>query len=257
MSTGVIDIGSNTIRAVVYDEELTPVKNSAVHAELVRFVQDGQLLEEGKRRLVESLLLLKMQVDPCDRVFVFATSALRTVEDRGELLAMIKEETGFTAEILSEEEEAACGQLVLTLVGVDDAVGFDLGGGSMQIFSPDQAKSLKLGSLRLFLEEGSPQKAYERARQELGELPPRKRICGMGGTVRAIGDYFSTCLISADMLRRVMSLTPEEASAFGRRDKSIGCGAAAALAVMEACTAEEIAVLHFGVREGYLMMKGM
>ncbi len=255
MSVCVIDIGSNTIRAVAYDDDMTPIKNSAVHAELVRFIEDGVLLPEGERRLTEALLLLKMQTEACDETFVFATSALRTVSDREGVLSLIKEETGFSAEILTEEEEAACGRAALMLTGAADPAGFDLGGGSMQIFCGEYECSLKLGSLRLYLEEKTPENAYIRAFNEIGKLPQYEQLFGMGGTIRAIGAYFKTPVIGRRELRRIMGLTPDEAAEFGERARSIGCGAAAALAVMEASGAEHTLAVNFGVREGYLMIK--
>ena len=103
----VIDIGSNTIRLVVYrvdSEGITAILNNKYTAGLAAYIgKDGALSDEGIERLVDVMGKFRDAVEllPGCEVFPFATASLRNVTNREEILRRVKEATGFDIRVLS------------------------------------------------------------------------------------------------------------------------------------------------------------
>ncbi|QUL38069.1 Ppx/GppA family phosphatase [Erythrobacter sp. JK5] len=170
----IIDIGSNTVRLVVYGGTMrapTVLLNEKVTAQLGRDIATtGKLADEaialamrGLRRF--SLLLEDLGVDDVQTV---ATAAVREASNRDDFLNPLRE-LGFDPRILSGEEEA-----VLSAHGVlgafPGAAGtvVDLGGGSLELVEIEQgdthdAVSLPLGTLRLPEYRGDSHAAMRKA----------------------------------------------------------------------------------------------
>jgi exopolyphosphatase/guanosine-5'-triphosphate,3'-diphosphate pyrophosphatase len=158
----VIDIGSNSVRLVVYDRAcrapiprfnekalcalgrglepggtLDPVAAAAAHRAVVRYV-----------RLAEAMAVADLRLA--------ATEAVRRAADGGRFLAEVERSIGRRIEVLSGEAEAR-----LSALGVaggfwqPDGVMADLGGGSVELAAVDAmgaagpCVSLPLGTLRL------------------------------------------------------------------------------------------------------------
>ncbi|WP_076069311.1 Ppx/GppA family phosphatase [Sphingomonas montana] len=157
---GIIDIGSNSIRLVVYDAPTrTPVIlfNEKVMAGLGKgLAKDGALAEDGIARGMTALtrfaaLARQMQVKTLRTV---ATAAVRDARNGALFLARI-EGLGLKVELLSGDQEATmAGMGVLAgIPGADGIVG-DLGGGSLELIrvhggAVHEKLSLPLGVLRL------------------------------------------------------------------------------------------------------------
>jgi exopolyphosphatase / guanosine-5'-triphosphate,3'-diphosphate pyrophosphatase len=156
----IVDIGSNSIRLVVYvGIERIPavIFNEKVMAGLGESLSaTGSLSEASQDRAVAVLrrfwLLIKQM--GVKRVRAVATAAVRDASNGAAFLARVRE-TGFKAEILSGEEEGImAGQGVLS--GIPDADGLvgDLGGGSLELVDVGARKvrhsaSLPFGVLRI------------------------------------------------------------------------------------------------------------
>ncbi len=161
MRYGLMDIGSNTIHAVIFEQEgqkWKKVLSEKEYAELVSYVENGKLSEAGIDRLcqtVESLGRLFHAV-PCDKVVYFGTSALRSLENGEDVLKQVKKNTGVTITVISGQEEAYYDYVSLKqYVRQPRALGLDLGGGSGQLFyyENDQLQdsiSYEIGCLRLY-----------------------------------------------------------------------------------------------------------
>ena len=152
---GVLDIGSNSIRFVVYDiygAHFTSVYNEKVLAGLGRGLKEtGRLSEEGKRTALDSLVRFKAIADArgLDHMIIAATAAMRVAKDAPEFIAQIKARTGLVVDPISGAEEARLSGLGL-LAGDPDATGLgaDLGGASLELFtvgSDSERISLPLG----------------------------------------------------------------------------------------------------------------
>ena len=158
---GIIDIGSNSVRLVVY-QGLTRMPatlfNEKVMAGLGRgLAQNGKLSEQSMDLAVTALrrfaaLAMAMKAESLRTV---ATAAVRESSNGAEFLARVREECGLDIEILSGEAEAR-GAAFGVLSGIPDANGVvgDLGGGSLELIRVANGElgdriSLPIGSLRL------------------------------------------------------------------------------------------------------------
>ena len=137
---GVVDIGSNSIRLVVFDglrRVPLPLFNEKVLCGIGRGVRrTGRLDPAGAARALDNLerfgaLLRAMEVAAVDAV---ATAAVRDAADGADFAAAAERRAGFRVRILSGAEEAETSALGV-LSGMPDADGLvgDLGGGSLEL----------------------------------------------------------------------------------------------------------------------------
>jgi exopolyphosphatase/guanosine-5'-triphosphate,3'-diphosphate pyrophosphatase len=201
---GVVDIGSNSIRLVVFQSlsrAPVPIFNERVICGIGRRLdRTGHLDAIGVKRALASLpryaaLTRAMGVEDLD---VVATAATREAADGAEFLSTVKRIFGRPVRQLDGDEEArlgACG----VLCGFPDAdgVGGDLGGGSLELATLNRGvfatgHSLPLGHLRLLSDLGSKQKALSkridgvlRSADWLHDISTR-RFYAIGGAWRAI-----------------------------------------------------------------------
>ncbi|ABC62743.1 Ppx/GppA family phosphatase [Erythrobacter litoralis] len=201
----IIDVGSNTVRLVVYGgspRAPTVLLNEKVAARLGRDITTtGALAEEAidlAMRGLERYALLLRDLD-IQEVDMVATAAARDASNGPEFLRKV-EALGFSPHLLSGEEEgniSAWG--VLGAFPKARGVVADLGGGSLELVhigdgSPDTAISLPLGTLRLTeLDEASPGKLHKVIQSRLKDAKAHRSIDGdlylVGGTWRAMAVY--------------------------------------------------------------------
>lgn len=234
-----IDVGSNTIRTVVYcrrGERVRKLYSERDYTGLIAYVKDGRLTEEGVGRLCATLLHMKRfcALCRCERVTAFSTASLRGVTNRAEAVEAVRRLTGIDILPLTAEEEMSCDCAALLRMGLREGFAFDLGGGSCQVFrfQPEglrEGASLPFGCLTLgehFVrrglfpdrEEARAMRRYVRGTLEeylpgfTGVRPPT--LHAMGGTARAVAKVLRTtgqaesdgeCLcVSRDALRRML-----------------------------------------------------
>ncbi len=157
---GVIDIGSNSIRLVVYDRNCrlpVPIFNEKVLCGLGRGVGAGGCLSaEGVTSALTNLARFKTLADAMgvNRLDVLATAALRDARDGSDFVSRVRA-LGLGVQVISGEEEARLSALgVLSAIPEADGVAADMGGGSMEVMVIDrgalgQRASLPVGPLRL------------------------------------------------------------------------------------------------------------
>lgn len=156
----IIDIGSNSIRLVVYERlARSPaiLFNEKVMAGLGRNLsKTGLLDEQAMERAEEALARFVFLVDQMGvaRLRTVATAAVREAVNGGDFLARLAR-IGLDIEVLTGEEEAEAAAAGV-LAGIPEADGIvgDLGGGSLELVrvTPEgagQRLSLPLGVLRL------------------------------------------------------------------------------------------------------------
>jgi len=136
----VIDIGSNSVRLVVYRLEgraIWTVFNEKVLAGLGRdLAKTGRLAPDGVIQTLQALKRFRAvleAVNPAE-TFVVATAAAREAKDGKDFIDRVRDETGFVVRVLSGEEEAHYAA-VGVLAGAPDAEGVvgDLGGASLEL----------------------------------------------------------------------------------------------------------------------------
>lgn len=163
---GVIDIGSNSIRLVVYDRlerGFLPLFNEKVLCGLGKGLSEtNRLSEEGVTAAFDSLARFAAVARGMEvaTLHVLATSAVRDAGNGAAFVAEIERRLGFDVRILSGGEEARLSALgVLCAMPQADGVAGDLGGGSMELVdlrvgSIGQHTTLPLGPLRLAALDG-------------------------------------------------------------------------------------------------------
>ena len=157
----IIDIGSNSVRLVVY-QGLTRIPatlfNEKVMAGLGRgLVANGQLAGPAMEMAVAALARFAALIAAMDvaRIQVVATAAVREAANAGEFIARVERETGLVIETISGEAEARGAALgVISGIPHADGVVGDLGGGSLELIRvaggvAHERLSLPIGSLRL------------------------------------------------------------------------------------------------------------
>jgi len=162
----VIDIGSNSVRLVVYRLEgraIWTVFNEKVLAGLGRDLgAHGRLSPEGVQQTLAALKRFRAVLEavaPAE-TFVVATAAAREASDGPAFVARVKAETGLTVRVLSGEEEAHYAALGV-LAGAPEATGVvgDLGGASLELVRLETTGAglgvtLPLGPFSLGLSDG-------------------------------------------------------------------------------------------------------
>ncbi|WP_374443555.1 Ppx/GppA family phosphatase [Stella sp.] len=171
---GVIDVGSNSIRLVVFDGlRRSPLAlfNEKVLCGLGRGLEKTRRLHpEGTVQGLENLrrfvrLAHLMGVGQLD---VLATAAVREATDGPDFVAAVEQQCGVRVRVITGQEEAALSAAGV-LSGIPDAEGVmgDLGGGSVELVPlaggvAGPGVSLPLGPLRLAdIAADSPKKARD------------------------------------------------------------------------------------------------
>ena len=198
----VVDIGSNSVRLVVYDglrRSPSPIFNEKILCGLGRGVATkGKLAEEGMVRAFAALKrfrALARQIG-AKHVFAVATAAAREASNGAQFIARAEKALGCNIKVLTGKEEARFAALgvIAGIPGADGVVG-DLGGGSLELIDVKDGKlregvTLPLGPLRLMdLSEGSIDKAREIVDEAFAKAGILKLLKGrtfyaVGGTWR-------------------------------------------------------------------------
>lgn len=156
----IVDIGSNSVRLVVYDQLGRAPLPRYVEKLLCRLgdgvAETGRISEEGFRRTIEAMRRFQaiagaMQVA---RIDVTATEAVRRAANGAELAAAIRDASGLDVRILTGSEEAHYSALGV-VSGFYRPVGLmgDMGGGSLEVTevlddrAGETSVSLPLGAL--------------------------------------------------------------------------------------------------------------
>lgn len=207
----VIDIGSNTIRLVIYASQEgppRPILNKKYAVGLAGYVDGDNLIKREGIEVLEEVLsdirTILSYIKP-EAVFPFGTATLRNSANGGEIAAMIKEKYGFDVRILSGEEEAKYDYYGALQDGIGDSgLLVDVGGGSTELTFFEnreiiKATSIPLGSLNSYKkwvdglvpapkEAKRIKKAAERYLNEIS-VPSRgfsaQPLYSVGGTARA------------------------------------------------------------------------
>lgn len=137
---GVIDIGSNSVRLVIYElygAAFTPIYNEKVLAGLGRDLnKTGKLNPEAAERAFTTLRRFKYIVDAqkLPKILIAATAALRDAEDAPAFIERVRRSIGFEIRPLSGEREAYFASLgVLSGDIRSEGIVGDLGGASLEL----------------------------------------------------------------------------------------------------------------------------
>ena len=157
----VVDIGSNTVRLVIYDglrRAPSPMFNEKVACGLGKGVAiNGRLSDAAMARALGALRRFRAIIRQVRAgvVFAVATAAARDADNGAEFIAAARKELGSDIAILTGKQEAryAAFGVMSAVPGADGIVG-DLGGGSLELIDVSKGKvrqgiTLPLGALRI------------------------------------------------------------------------------------------------------------
>lgn len=157
----VIDIGSNSVRLVIYDgltRSPIPLFNEKSLCGLARDMEKTGSLNNAGRKLAEKVIarfIYLAHANKVQQIFIFATSAVRDAKDGQEFVDKIQQNYGVAIKIFSGEQEAFYAALGVTssISNVNGIVG-DLGGGSFELTNISNHQimkgiSLPIGPLRM------------------------------------------------------------------------------------------------------------
>lgn len=137
----IVDIGSNTMRLVIYMREksgrLKEIENVKAVVRLRNYLTEEQVLEdEGVNLLINTLHTFQEVTRhyKLDDVKCVATATIRQAINKEEILERVSKETDFAMRILSEYEEAYYGYLaVVNSTSIENGITIDIGGGSTEL----------------------------------------------------------------------------------------------------------------------------
>ena len=280
----IIDIGSNSVRLVVYAGSArvpSAIFNEKVMAGLGRDMPGGMLAEEAQDRSLAALrrfAILTRQMG-VGRTRIVATAAVRDARNGAAFIERVRE-VGFEPEVLSGEQEGImAGQGVLA--GIPDADGLvgDLGGGSLELVDVRegqvrQSASLPFGVLRLngAVKSDTLQKKLAKALDafDFGKIGRRRPFYMVGGSWRALARFdmlltgyplpithqYAMAPGRAAELQKALSVLKPELKTLptlsDSRMPQLPAAAALLRALVEELKPSRLVVSSFGIREGLL-----
>ncbi|MBO6719363.1 MAG: exopolyphosphatase [Rhizobiaceae bacterium] len=285
----VIDIGSNSIRLVIYEgvaRSPTVLFNEKMLAGLGRgIVTTGKLDPEGVSRAVEEFGRFRALSEQAgsEGLHVIATAAAREAENGQDFIERAEAILGTDIQVLTGREEAYYSALgVISGFHPADGIAGDLGGGSLELIDVrgeniGDGITLPLGGLRLQdAAKNSPSEAARIARKELKRADLLKGGEGrifyaVGGTWRNLArlhmlatgyplhvmhHYEFGIESSAAFLAQVAKGDLDKIKGIDRISKTrralLPYGAAVLIEIIKAMKPSKIIVSALGVREGYL-----
>ena len=201
---GVVDIGSNSVRLVIYEGAVrspTPIFNEKVLCGLGRqLASTGHLGEEAVERTLAALGRFRAiaRILRVKNIRAIATAACRDAVDGPAFIQRGEKALGTRIQVLSGQQEAelAAKGIIMGFRTADGLAG-DLGGGSLELIDVEntalrQAVTLPLGGLRLIDSSGARiDKALDLADEQIGKVGwldrgRNRSFYAVGGTWRAI-----------------------------------------------------------------------
>lgn len=285
--TAIVDIGSNSVRLVVYagaPRVPTPIFNEKVLAGLgAELAETGNLSARSQEKALAALSRYHLLVGHMgvERVRVVATAAARDARNGPQFVKRINA-IGFDCEVLPAGEEARlAGEGVLSAIpGADGIVG-DLGGGSLELADVRggqvmTAISLPLGVLRIDDDSDGERQALDILRRGLEQSGLAEAGAGrpfymVGGSWRALARIDMIATDYPLPVKHQYSMRPERARELRQMVGSLDAKlrkaivparlATSSVAAMilaqltDALRPSELILSSFGIREGLLFSK--
>ncbi len=231
MKIAAIDCGTNSFHLLVArvgaDGDVEPLDRAKEMVRLGDTAFKGVITDEATGRAVEAIRRFRgiAERSGVDAIIAVATSAVREAENGGDLVRIVRDETGIELTVIRGEEEARLiylGARSSLNLAARRALVVDIGGGSVELIVGDSrdvhhTTSLKLGVLRLLemypiADPITPDQRAKLAEQLHRELeaamaPVRKvgfeLVAMTSGTARQVAELVPSPVDAKDKLRRV------------------------------------------------------
>lgn len=284
MKIAAIDIGSNSVRLMMWADGKTLYKTLNTTRLGEGLVSTGSMTQSAIVRTAVAVrdFAARAKEEGAERVFAFATAAVRSASNRADFLKAVREEAGIDVDVISGEEEARIG--ILGALGCGDGGIIDVGGASTEITLQRSGERLyshsaNVGTVRLYDACGRDKTALSRyisgAIAEYGSVPAQGlTMYAIGGTATtmaavALGlekydpsktDGAQITLEQAGrMADMLLSLPVEEVKKVKgmepRRADVIGGGCLLMCSIMSMLGADKIVVSEKDNLEGYVLSR--
>jgi len=192
---GVIDIGSNSVRNLVYSDGKILYKSLITTRLGEGLAVTGRISAEAESRTVKAIKTLYDKCVECGAqiVYPFATEAVRCALNGKRFVDEVERAVGVRTEVVEGKEEGNLG-LLGAFHGKDGAI-IDIGGASAEISVAKGGKityshSLPLGAVRLKdicgEDEEKLEKVISERIKEYGNVPKTDRVAAIGGTATSL-----------------------------------------------------------------------
>ncbi len=204
--TAIIDIGSNSVRMVIFERtsrfafHLLHETKSRVRISEHAYANNNNLQKPALERAYKALQEFQLTISQYKvrKTLCVATSALRDAPNKNEFIAKIKKDLGLHIKVIDGKKEAFLGAVsAANLLNHDSALTVDIGGGSTELAYYQHKKilhttSLDLGTVRLkelYFDRDDFEGAKRHVLHELQKIPDdfkHNKLIGIGGTLRAL-----------------------------------------------------------------------
>lgn len=282
------DVGSNTVHllvAAVEGNRVSRVRNESEWLSLGEIVsREGRIPASEEARLINVLKAYRSTSNSmkAERLYVFATEAMRLATNHDQVLERVHREAGVSIDLITPRREA---ELSWRGTGIDSrgpcpAALVEVGGGSAQVALCDDETisdevSLPLGTGRLIAAHGLTQPASPEQVERLTKMAtleaervasfgPVERIVASGGVARGLWRALHPDGIK-NLTREELAYAAWAAqrlsidticARFGVKSKRAATllpGATVLLALLDALGRDTIQISEFGVREGAVL----
>jgi exopolyphosphatase / guanosine-5'-triphosphate,3'-diphosphate pyrophosphatase len=286
---GMVDIGSNSVRLVVYEQLGRAPLPRFNEKSLCRLgdglAQTGAIAAEGFRRTVEATRRFRAITDAMGvkRVDATATEAIRRATNGRALTQAIKAEAGFDVRILSGAEEARYATLGV-ISGFFRPVGLvgDMGGGSIEIAHAlddhvgEDWISLPLGALPVeamlaagvaeakrridsILADSIPQALAKPTFYAVGggwRALAKVQMLSVAAPVQVVHGYTLETPIARDFAKRLLRAAPDKLAAMPgvaeRRARTLPAAAMMLDRILKRVQPDRVVFSALGLREGFI-----
>lgn len=182
-----IDLGSNTLRFALLDENFEILKSSESIVGSARGLKaGGKLAEDAKERILNALEKMSKIFDFSAPNVAVATEAFRMASNSDEFFKTVKSRFGLNFKIIDGINEAKFVRLAIENrlnkleISHKNAVFIDLGGASTEISNAQNFKSFEFGIIRSLNQNDKIDEITANAVQFLQNLNPDKIILTSG-----------------------------------------------------------------------------
>ena len=282
MKYGVIDIGSNSVRLMISENGQTIKKYVKTTRLAENMEADNNLQDISMERTAcaVSFFVNMAKEQNVDKIYIFATAAVRQAKNKQVFISKVKDLTGITIEVIDGELEAQLGAIGALNSG--DGGIIDVGGASSEVLIIKNkkiiySKSLNIGAVKLFNLCGQDkEKILDLVKKYVGEYGeiPQSTFYGIGGTATSIASMdlalkeYDTNLvhghtISIDKILKLrdklldMSVEEKRNIVGLQKDRAevIAGGVALVYEILKRANAQKIIISESDNLEGYLEVK--
>ncbi len=282
MKYGVIDIGSNSVRLMISIDGVTQDKFVKTTRLAEGMGTDNKLQTAPIERTASAVSFFVQKAKEClaDKIYIFATAAVRQAKNKEDFIDKVKELTGIIVEVIPSDLEAKLGALG-ALNGADGGI-IDVGGASSEVLAVKNGEiiystSVDIGAVKIMNSCGQDKDKILRLVDQMVKkykTIPQAKYFGIGGTATTIASISQKMKVYNPKLMHGYKLSIEEIKKMRdalldmtveekrnleglqkERAEVIAGGVALVYAILKKAGVNELTISESDNLEGYLMLR--